>query len=152
MTALLKTSTKNLFTASNILGGKAVLHTHPRSSIEWIVLVREGIPASAIDAIIGLINIPQVELSKALNIPERTLIRRKKEGVLNPEESGKLHRLAQVIERAVEVFESAPLALDWIKSPNASLGGFTPLSLLDTDLGAQAIMDTLGRIEHGVFN
>ena len=26
-----------------------------------------------------------------------------------------------------------------------------PLSLLDTDIGAESVMDTLGRIEHGVF-
>jgi uncharacterized protein (DUF2384 family) len=27
----------------------------------------------------------------------------------------------------------------------------TPLSLLDTDIGADSVLDTLGRIEHGVF-
>jgi hypothetical protein len=27
----------------------------------------------------------------------------------------------------------------------------TPLSLLDTEIGAELVMDTLGRIEHGVF-
>jgi uncharacterized protein (DUF2384 family) len=42
-------------------------------------------------------------------------------------------------------------ALDWLKSPNASLGGASPLSLLDTDLGSVALVNTLGRIEQGVF-
>ena len=79
------------------------------------------------------------------------MVWRKKEGVLNCEESGKLLRLARIIERAAEVFEDGPAALDWVKSPNASLGGVTPLSILDTDLGAESVMDTLGRIEHGVF-
>jgi len=37
------------------------------------------------------------------------------------------------------------------ESPNRSLGNVTPLSLLDTDLGAEAVTDTLGRIEHGVY-
>jgi uncharacterized protein (DUF2384 family) len=50
-----------------------------------------------------------------------------KEGVLNREESGKLLPLAPVIERAAEVFEDGSAALDWIKSPNASLGSATPL-------------------------
>jgi uncharacterized protein (DUF2384 family) len=31
------------------------------------------------------------------------------------------------------------------------LSGATPLSLLDTDIGAESVLDTLGRIEHGVF-
>jgi putative toxin-antitoxin system antitoxin component, TIGR02293 family len=139
------------FSASSVLGGELVLQTHPRSTIEWINLVRKGIPAPAIDAVMQRLNVRQAELSRALDIPERTLVRRKKEGVLNREESGKLLRLARTIERAAEVFEDGPAALDWMKSPNASLGGATPLSMLDTDLGAASVIDTLGRIEHGVF-
>jgi len=90
-------------------------------------------------------------LAACLCIPERTLARRKREGRLTTEESAKLVRLARVIERAEEVFEGLDTGLDWLKSPNASLGGDTPLSLIDTDIGAESVMDTLGRIEHGVF-
>lgn len=71
--------------------------------------------------------------------------------MLNSEESAKLVRLARVVERAAEVFEDFDAALDWLKSPNAAASGATPLSLLDTDIGAESVMDTLGRIEHGVF-
>lgn len=60
-------------------------------------------------------------------------------------------RLAQVIKRAVEVFEDEQTALSWLKNPNAALGGSSPLSLLDTELGSLAVSNTLGRIEHGVF-
>ena len=41
--------------------------------------------------------------------------------------------------------------IDWLKSPNAALRGHAPLSLVDTDIGAEAVLDALGRIEHGVF-
>ena len=58
---------------------------------------------------------------------------------------------ARVVERAEEVFEDLDVALDWLKSPNAALCGATPMSLLDTDIGAESVLDTLGRIEHGVF-
>lgn len=81
----------------------------------------------------------------------RGLARRKREGALSPEESAKLVRFARVVERAETVFEDADSALNWLQSPNASLGGVTPLSLLDTDIGADSVLDTLGRIEHGVF-
>ena len=33
----------------------------------------------------------------------------------------------------------------------AALGGVTPRSLLDTEIGADSVLDTLVRIEHGVF-
>jgi putative toxin-antitoxin system antitoxin component (TIGR02293 family) len=137
--------------AASVLGGEPVLHALPRSVLEWIALVRQGISAGAIDAVVRVMGIGQSELSRALDIPERTLARRKKEGVLNADESGKMVRLAQVIERAVEVFEDERAAMSWLKNPNAALGGSSPLSLLDTELGAVAVASTLGRIEHGVF-
>ena len=137
--------------AATVLGGKSVLHTLPRSALEWISLVRRGISANAVDAVVRVIGMGQAELARALDIPERTLARRKKEGTLSRDESGKLVRLARVVERAAEVFEGAPEALDWLKHPNTSLSGATPLSLLDTDIGAVAVLYTLGRIEHGVF-
>jgi len=95
--------------------------------------------------------VTKTELAVALGIPERTLARRKKEGLLTSDESAKLIRLARVVERAEEVFEDMPATIDWLKSPNTALAGETPLSLLDTDIGAESVLDTLGRIAHGVF-
>lgn len=144
-------SARNGVTAASVLGGEPVLHARPRSVLDWIELVRRGISAGAVDAAVRVLGIGQAELARALDIPERTLARRKKEGVLNRDESGKLVRLARVVARAVEVFEDEAAALDWLKAPNAALGGASPISLLDTDLGSDAVLDTLGRIEHGVF-
>jgi putative toxin-antitoxin system antitoxin component (TIGR02293 family) len=55
------------------------------------------------------------------------------------------------MHRAIEVFEYQAAALDWLKQPNQAMSHASPLSLLDTDLGAETVLDTLGRIEHGVF-
>ena len=103
------------------------------------------------DALLRLTRIRQAELAYALAIPERTMARRKREGALSPEESAKLVRFARTVERAETVFDDAPAALARLQSPNAALGGVTPMSLLDTDIGADSVLDTLGRIEHGVF-
>lgn len=138
-------------TVEALLGGRAVLRVKPRSTLDWIELVRRGIPAGAVDSLTTGIRITQADLARTLGISERTLVRRKKEGTLNSEESAKLVRLARVVERATQVFEDFATALDWLQSPNTSLGGATPFSLLDTDIGAESVLDTLGRIEHGVF-
>jgi putative toxin-antitoxin system antitoxin component (TIGR02293 family) len=137
--------------AVQFLGGEAVLRTHPRGDLDWIPLVRQGLPAASVDALVRITRITQSELARALAIPERTLARRKREGALSPEESAKFVRLARVLERAETVFEDLDNALNWLQSPNAALGGVIPLSLLDTDIGAESVLDTLGRIEHGVF-
>ena len=134
-----------------LLAGKKVLPAKQRSAMDWIEVVRQGLSATAVDAMAKTLRVTQSELANALCIPERTLARRKKEGRLNSEESAKLVRLARVVGRALETFEDIDAALDWLKSPNAALSGTTPLSLLDTDIGAESVTDTLGRIAHGVF-
>ena len=137
--------------AFTLLGGVEVLQAQPRTVMDWIPLVRRGLPAASIEAISRLTRTAQSELARALAIPERTLARRKREGLLSAEESAKFVRFARVVERAEEVFEDGASALAWLKTENPSLGNVTPLSLLDTDLGADSVMDTLGRIEQGVF-
>ena len=134
-----------------LLGGRGVLRVKPRSSLDWVAIIRQGISAAAVDALTASVGVTQSQLAAALGISERTLARRKKEGTLNSEESAKVVRLARVVERAEEVFEDLDTSLEWLKAPNAALGGATPLSLLDTDIGAEGVLDTLGRIEHGVF-
>ena len=127
------------------------MRAKPHSALDWIEVIRKGIPAAAVESLVKAMQLSQSELARALGIPERTLARRKREGVLSSEESAKLLRLARVLERANEVFEDSAAALNWLRSGNSALSGTPPLSLLDTDIGAESVLDTLGRIEHGVF-
>ena len=134
-----------------LLGGTKVLRVRPRTELDWVLVIRQGLSYEAVDSLAKITRTTQSELAAALGIPERTLVRRKKEGTLNSEESAKLVRLARVVGRAKETFEDCDAALDWLKSLNTALSGVTPLSLLDTDIGAEYVIDTFGRIEHGVF-
>lgn len=135
----------------SLLGGGRVLRAKPRTALDWVAVIRQGISSSAVDALTRALGVTQGELAAALGIPERTLARRKREGILSSEESAKLVRLARVVERSEEVFGDMDAALDWLKAANAALSGAAPLSLMDTDIGAESVLDTLGRIEHGVF-
>lgn len=135
----------------SLLGGKHVLPHPPKTSLEWVGVIRKGIPSSALEAMAKSVDITQTELASVLGIPDRTLARRKKEGALSSDETAKLIRLARVVERAEQVFGDLDAGLDWLKTPNAAMARARPISLLDTDIGAEGVMDTLGRIEHGVF-
>lgn len=55
------------------------------------------------------------------------------------------------MERAASVFGNITAGSEWLNIPNESLNEQTPLSLLDTDLGTESVLDMLGRIAHGVF-
>ena len=140
-----------MISAETILGGRRGLKSSPRTPLQWVEVIRQGVPSSSVDSMARTMRLTQAELATALGIPDRTLARRKRQGALSSEESAKIVRLARVVARAAEVFEGLDPSLDWLKSPNATWSGATPLSLLDTDIGAETVLDTLGRIEHGVF-
>ena len=142
----------NALTLESILGGSTIFKQKVHSALDWITLIRQGLPVAAVDSVTKMVKLTQSELGITLGIPERTLARRKREGKLRSEESAKLLRLARVLKRAVEVFEENEKAIDWLKHPNRALGRYTPLSLLDTEVGANNVMDILGRIEEGVFS
>ncbi|MGH7857479.1 MAG: antitoxin Xre/MbcA/ParS toxin-binding domain-containing protein, partial [Candidatus Binatia bacterium] len=63
-----------------------------------------------------------------------------------------LYRLARVGAMAVRVLGSEEKAGRWLHRPNRALGNESPLSLLDTAIGAREVEDLLGRIEHGVVS
>lgn len=151
MTHTAAASAPSPFAIGDLLGGARVMASAPRSALDWVDMIRRGLPSATVDALTKVTHLSQAELAAAVGIPERTLARRKREGRLTSEESSRLVRLARVVARGEEVFEDLDVAVDWLKTPNASLGGAAPLSLLNTDIGAGSVMDTLGRIEHGVF-
>lgn len=124
----------------------------PTTVGEWLHLLQAGLPGSGLARLLESLELPQAELCAALDIPERTLTRRLTGGRLTPGESEKVLRLARVWERAIAVFSGEAAARDWLKAANPALENASPLSLLHADLGAEAVLDLLGRIEHGVFS
>jgi putative toxin-antitoxin system antitoxin component (TIGR02293 family) len=117
-----------------------------------VAAVKQGLPVSAAEALGVHLDIPIRILSKVTNIPERTLLRRKREKeALKPDESERVMRIGLLLERAAEVLGGLDNARAWLKSPNRALGGSTPLDYADTEPGAREVESLLGRLEHGVF-
>ena len=61
-------------------------------------------------------------------------------------------KIKLVHDRCLEVFENPAMCDDWLKSPCRVLGNVTPFSLLETDTGMEAVLNELGRIEHGIIS
>jgi putative toxin-antitoxin system antitoxin component (TIGR02293 family) len=96
----------------------------------------------------GLLSL--TDLERALGLSARSLLRRK-HGRLNPVESERFLRLVRVVARAEHVLGARDAALDWLRTANPALGGKQPISLLDTEIGAEAVNEVLGRIEYTVY-
>ena len=134
------------------LGGPRVVGRRVRSRDQLADRLRAGLPYSAFESLLRSLNVPRRVLADTLHLPARTLARRKREGRLAPVESNRVYRLARVFAHAVDVFGDRQKASAWLSRPNQALGGRTPLSVLDTDVGVQEVDEILGRIEYGIFS
>lgn len=98
------------------------------------------------------IALPVESVMLLVNIPRRTLTRRKNEGRFAPEESDRLVRASRVYGKALELFEgNINGASSWLLAPQRGLGGAVPLALAQTDVGSREVERLIGRLEHGVF-
>ena len=136
-----------------MLGGPAVLGTQVSTPAELRRLLREGLPYAVLETVTRALNVNLTSLSRFMAISERTLARRKQtRQPLRPDESDRIYRLARTFTRAEEVLGEPAKAARWFSRPNRALGGESPLSLLDTEAGAQEVEAVLGRIEDGVYS
>lgn len=87
-----------------------------------------------------------------VNIPSRTLTRRKREGRFHEDESDRLVRASRLFGRALSLFEgNRDAAKHWLSAPQRALGGAVPFVLARTEVGALEVERLMGRLEHGVF-
>ena len=114
-------------------------------------LVRRGLGYSAFSRFQRNTGLPASTLAELIQIPTRTLARRKTEGRFGPEESDRLVRASRLFGRTMELFEgNAVEARAWLTAPQLALGGRLPLELGRTDVGAVEVENLLGRLEHGI--
>lgn len=134
------------------LGGRKILRGRTPNDESLIARIRSGLPYAALVAIATRFEIPQDRLVRILDLPPRTLARRKKQRRLRTNESDRLIRLALVATLAEEVLGSREKAVSWLQRANRALGGANPLDRLDTEIGEQQVEQVLVRIAHGVYS
>ena len=136
---------------TSLLGGEKVLG-HPMSTRDDLrAAVRRGFPYAALERLMQAMGLTREEIEQVVALPARTLTRRKHAKHLQSAESDRVLRVARVAAHAVAALGSEDQAAQWLHRPNWGLGGCTPLTLLDTDLGTTQVDDVLTRLEHGVM-
>ena len=113
--------------------------------------IRAGLPYTALESLASLLELTQRDISAVLGAAPRTLARRKRQRRLSPIESDRLYRLARILQSAAATLGNVNKARAWLGRPNRALGGMTPLSVLDTEIGARQVEDVLTRINYGMY-
>jgi putative toxin-antitoxin system antitoxin component (TIGR02293 family) len=113
--------------------------------------VREGLSFESFERLRAVLDLPASRAAELLQIPARTLARRKEAKRFEPEESDRLVRLSRLVGLALQLFEGD---LDdmraWLTTPHASLAEQSPLEFATTEVGAREVENLIGRLEHGI--
>lgn len=122
------------------------------SEMQYIQASREGIKKAALGKLAINMGITQEKMCQLLHISTRTYQRLKDADTLDIFTSEQAIEMAQVLAKAQSVFEADVLVKQWLHAPLLALGGIAPLDLLDTGFGAKLVLDTLGKLEQGVYS
>lgn len=113
--------------------------------------IREGLDYAALQRLAEKTDFSVQALGRIVHISDRTLMRRRSEGRLHPDESDRLLRISRIIASAIQLLEGdLTEAKRWPTSKQLALGGTPPLHLAETDVGAREVENLIGRLEHGV--
>jgi len=117
----------------------------------WLIL-KSGLTGRAIEAFSKHSGLTQVELSKILNLSERTLQRKGEKEPISFVTSDKLIELVRLFHKGIGVFNRQEAFLEWLHRNNRALNGEKPLLLIESNLGIELVIDELERIEHGIIS
>lgn len=114
--------------------------------------LRQGFPYATFDAVLKALDLNTKDLAALVGVASRTLARRKTGRFLSPIESDRLYRVARITLQASETLGSLEKARIWLGQTNQALGGVSPLSQLDTEIGERQVEDLLNRINYGFLS
>jgi putative toxin-antitoxin system antitoxin component (TIGR02293 family) len=121
--------------------------------IELSNQVIRGFPFKAFVTLMKTMHLTNQQLADLVQISERTLTRRRKEGKLKSDESERLLRFSRLFTMALELFDGdRSAAQDWLSTKNRALQGQSPLEESRTEIGAREVENLIIRLEHGVIS
>lgn len=124
----------------------------PSRGAKLYQILHQGIPYPVFAKLATEAGLELKALAGYLVIPQATLQRRAKLGRFKLDESDRLYRFAVILKAATDLFEGdKPAAQQWLQNPVRGLGGRCPVQMLATSAEAEAVLDLIGRLEHGVF-
>jgi putative toxin-antitoxin system antitoxin component (TIGR02293 family) len=138
-----------------LLGGGRVLRRRPKDSLATHELLMHGLPGKATVHLLGGLQVLETRESveKGLGMSLRTYQRHKDrpDKMLDPAQSGRTWKFAEILAKATTVFGSQERAEQWLEAPATGLNRRRPIDLLATPAGLELVEDFLERLDTGVY-
>jgi putative toxin-antitoxin system antitoxin component (TIGR02293 family) len=140
---------------ASLLGAPHTLRKIPQNRLEAHEMLLKGLPTKALTHLVqNFVFLRWDEsLAKAIGMSLRTYQRRSSSAArqLNPEQSGRTWKFAEILAKATSVFGSKEEAEQWLEQPAIGLDQRRPINLLATPAGTRLVEDFLVRLEYGVY-
>jgi putative toxin-antitoxin system antitoxin component (TIGR02293 family) len=89
-------------------------------------------------------------MAHLLDVAPRTINRKESSAQpLSVSEGDRAFRIARIADLAIELIGNREKALAWLHRPNTFLGGKIPIEMLDTEIGADFVAESLHSIAYG---
>lgn len=138
---------------SNQPVGLLVALSLPKQSVDAHRQILAGFPFDIVSRLSTETDLDEKTICQWIGINRATYRRKNKEDkiILSVAQSGKLYLFVMVLDTAMQLFNGDMAAtIQWLKTPARALDGECPLHMLTTPIGVEAVIDLIGRIEHGV--
>ncbi len=122
--------------------------------IDLLAKVEEGVEVEEVIAFQQQYTLTNKQMSYLLAISPKgyyNLIHPEK-GRLDKRSSGQFLKVKEVFQEGEEALMSKEAFLDWIQQPHWYFEQRKPFDLLDTPIGADAVMNELGRTKYGMLS
>ena len=121
----------------------------PLSAHLWIIA---GVAPGIIHRLAELMSTDSGLICRLAGISRSTVARKLRIGApLSISQGARVYGVVQALDAALSLNKNdTAKALSWINRPAWGLGGVAPATLLNTPMGVQAVVNLVGRIQHGV--
>ncbi len=117
-------------------------------SVEWVLA---GLPADIVPHLVQLMGPAGQAVWSVLGLSPATWKRRQSRR-LTSEESDRVFRVSRILRAATVLFaDDQAAACRWLAHPNRAFAGRAPLEFARTEVGADEVINVIGRLEHGVY-
>ena len=123
----------------------------PLSAHLWIIA---GVAPGIIPRLAELMSTDSGLICRLAGISRSTVARKLRIGApLSISQGARVYGVVQALDAALSLNKNdTAKALSWLNRPAWGLGGVAPAELLKTPMGVQAVVNLVGRIQHGVCN
>ncbi|PZQ97358.1 MAG: hypothetical protein DI541_12155 [Aeromonas media] len=124
----------------------------PRDALSAHLWIVAGVPADIIHQLAVLVETDVGVICRLVGISRSTVARKiRHKTLLSTSQGDRVYGVIQALAVVLSLHRNnTARTLSWLHRPAWGLGGVAPATLLTTQMGVQAVVELVGRIEHGV--